>query len=87
MTRYLVGIGGTPDDQWSEYEDLTDAEEACLELARSHAIDQGIDPDDVELYESGPDIGGVIDRGACPYGDTGAYWPVICPATGRGEVV
>jgi hypothetical protein len=40
-------------------------------MAREMADEQGIDPDEIEIYEEDDRIG------ACPDGSTGAYWPVV----------
>lgn len=80
--RYLVGIGGTPREQHEEYEDLVDAEAACLRMAEDLARSRGINLDtlaaagsEIGLYENG--AGETLERGACPAGDDGAYWPHI----------
>jgi hypothetical protein len=75
---YLVGIGGSPRDQRERYDDLDEACEACVRMAREQAEYQGLDPDDIELYgaeqDLDPDGSGM---GACPSNDDGAYWPEI----------
>ncbi len=77
-TTYLVGVGGEPRDSYEEYTDLDDAEVACLEMAERQAecqAEDGADPVEVSQYENG--TGDDIERGACPDGDSGGYWPHI----------
>ena len=72
---YMVGIGGTSHELFERYEDLTDAEHAAQTMAEGLAVDQGVDPETVSVYENDCTEG--TDRGACPMGNDGAYWPVI----------
>lgn len=75
--KYLVGIGGSPRDQREEFTDFDLAFDRCLEMAREMAKDQGFrDPAFIGKWESCRD-GEFIEGGACPDGDTGAYWPVV----------
>jgi len=73
---YRVGIGGTPEDMWKEYDNEAEAEEAALTMARGMAIEQGLDPDTVEHYMD-EDISPTVYAGACPDEDDGSHWPVI----------
>ncbi len=75
MTRYLVKFGGSPDDSGEICDDLGGAEDLCLHMAEQYAERQGIPVDDVELYNN-EGINGP-ERGACPDGESGDYWPVI----------
>lgn len=72
MKTYLVGIGGEPKENYTECDDIEDARDTCMGMARDVAVDRGIDPDTVSLYENMGD-----EQGACPMGDDGAYWPHI----------
>ena len=75
-TTYLVGIGGQSRDAYTAFASLFNAESLCLHMARVMASAQCIDPDDIEVYDNGPD-----ERGACPSNDTGGSWPVIIEVT------
>ena len=75
MTKYIVGVGGSDKAQWDEYGDLGEAMERALELAEEQAeqsTDVDDDVDNIDTYDNGPD-----DRGACPEGQPGSYWPVV----------
>jgi hypothetical protein len=76
MKTYIVGIGGSPQDNWTEFDDLDDAIIHCEEMAKEMAVEKGIDPDGVDSYQDscGDEP---YNGGACPDGDTGAYWPVV----------
>ncbi|KKN27812.1 hypothetical protein LCGC14_0860750 [marine sediment metagenome] len=80
MTKYRVGTGGTSKDTWDEYDDLADAEAACERMAEEQAdeeAEEGSEPEPVDLYENDGPAGAPPERGACPVGDCGGYWPHI----------
>lgn len=72
MKTYLVGIGGEPRENHIECDDIEEARDVCMGMARDVAVHYDIDPDTVSLYEN---MDG--EQGACPMGDDGAYWPHI----------
>lgn len=66
----------------SEHKDFDDALVRALELAEEQADWEGINAEDIDIYENGvicprqyPD--GDWYAGACPQDDDGAYWPVV----------
>ena len=72
--KYFVGVGGTPENTWREFDDYDEARDHCLELAIVMAEEQGIDSDDIDTWgEDNP----VVGAGACPSNDEGGYWPVV----------
>ena len=72
MKTYSVGIGCSPKNDRPKYDTLEQAEEAAMDLAREMAVEEGYDPDTVEIY-------GDLDTGmgACPENHDGAYYPEI----------
>lgn len=73
--KWIVGLGGRPQETWSEYDNLEDAEDACLRLAEKMAVENGLDTGDVAIWYCDETRGG----GACPEGDDGGYWPHFAP--------
>jgi hypothetical protein len=73
INEYYVGVGGSPRDTWSSFDDLEYAKGKCLEMAKEQAEYNGLDPDDIEEWGDDEDTG----WGACPSDDDGGYWPCI----------
>lgn len=74
MSKYLVGIGGSPPDQRKEYDNFDDALDAAYDMAVEMAEDEHLDPDDIRTWHGD---GRPTEGGACPSNNDGAYWPCV----------
>ncbi|MFQ5702011.1 MAG: hypothetical protein ACE5HU_09225 [Acidobacteriota bacterium] len=87
--RYLVGIDGSPIEEYAVYYNLEDAQQRALrmaeEMAARHAEEFGDEQEIVGLYNGtgmslspSPDLPCVEDfGGASPEGAEAGYWPCI----------
>lgn len=80
MTTYKVTREGQSSSEDRYCTPWIEAAKICLQMAREQAVAEGIDPDGVELYENNG------QRGACPDGDDGGFWPVIVESSSPRKV-
>lgn len=79
MKTYIVGIGGTPENTWEEFDDKTDAILHALDMAIERAVEMGSPPETTNIIDTweNKDKSGAVIGGACPEGDEGGCWPIV----------